>query len=431
MPWPLGRWRVPFFYGWIVVGVVFLAEFASSGMGGQTVSLFFKPMRDDLGWSLSRLVGAVTAQAIAGIIVAPFLGPLLDRFGTRPIMLFGAIVAGGGLVLLMAVQAVWQFWLLYAIVGALGLSELGQITGPVAIAKWFVRRRGRAMALATLGQPVGGLVMAPIIGLLIAAVGWRNTWALMGGTLLALMVPTLFIFMRSRPEDMGLKPDSESSGGRATADGTDVVTAAAAEPVWTLREAMLTRSFWLLVIALDLVSLSAGAISANLVPFLTEQQGMSNARASWVLTAFFGAAIFSRLGWGFLVERVPMRVCLATLIVCRCVGTLALLVVPYPFNIVSYVVGVGLLGGSFGLLQPMVFANYYGRAFFGTISGSLRPFLALPQLVGPLFVAVLFDLTGSFNLGFFIMVPLGLLAAVVALYATPPVHPRPHAPARS
>ncbi len=424
----LGRWRVTFFYGWVIVGVVFLAEFTSSGMGGATLPLFFKPMRESLGWSLSQVVGAVTAATIAGMVVSPFLGPLIDRLGAKPIMLFGSIAAGVGLVLLMYIQEPWQFWVLYAVVSALGLSELGQLTGPVVITKWFVRLRGRAMALGTLGQPVGGVVMAPIIGLLIVIVGWRSAWALMGVILLALMVAPILLFMRSRPEDIGLQPD----GGRPTigATGSEAATAPATadEASWTLRGAMSTRSFWLLIIGFNLVGLSAGAVQVNLVPFFTEQEGMPSASAAWIITAFLGAATFSRLIWGFLVERIPIRICLATVFVARFAGTLSLLVVPYPFNVGSFVLITGLLGGSFGLLQPIVFANYYGRAVFGSISGFLRPLLAVPQLVSPLAVAFLFDRTGSFDLGFLITSFLGLLAAGVVLFAVPPVHRTPSQP---
>ena len=118
----LGGVRVPFYYGWIVIGVVFLAEFTTSGMGGSTIPIFFPSLTEDLGWSLTSLLAALTAQSIAGMATAPLVGPLLDKYGAKPVMLFGAISAGIGLILLIWVQEVWQFWILYAIIGALGLN---------------------------------------------------------------------------------------------------------------------------------------------------------------------------------------------------------------------------------------------------------------------------------------------------------------------
>jgi MFS family permease len=118
----LGRWGPPFFYGWIIIAVLFVTEFTASGMGGSTVSLFFAPMQAELGWSLTLLTGAVTARGLAGMIVAPVLGPLLDRYGARPILLVGALSAGVSLVLLSRIGEVWQYWLLFAVAGTVGMG---------------------------------------------------------------------------------------------------------------------------------------------------------------------------------------------------------------------------------------------------------------------------------------------------------------------
>ena len=420
----LGRWRLPFFYGWVIVAVVFLSSSIASGMGTQVIGLFFKPMSEELGWSLTMLVGAVTAQAIAGTVAAPIIGPLLDRFGARPVMAMGALIAGIGLLLLINIQQVWQFWVLYAIVGSLGLSELGQLPGPVVVAKWFVRRRGRAMAFATLGTAVGGMVMGPIIALLIGAVGWRNTWGIMGAVLLLVMVPTVLLFMRRQPEDMGLRPDgdaAESSEVPETANAP-AVPRSNLDPKWTMREALSTRTFWLLIIAFNLVGLTLMSVNVNMLPFFTQQEGMSILGASYVLTLRLLGSSLTRIPWGFIVEHIPVRLCLATLFLFRSMGTLSLAVVPYPFNIFTFALFSGLLGGAFSLLQPIAFADYYGRAFLGSIRGVVRPLVSLPQLAGPLLVAMLFDARGSFDLAFQIVSVLGFLGVAVILFATPPIH---------
>jgi len=278
------------------------------------------------------------------------------------------------------------------------------------------------MALGTLGQPVGGAVMPFFVGLLITTVGWRNTWGLMGIIPLAIILPLLLLFMRSRPEDMGLQPYGEGPGLQTEKISTDAVPATLIEPVWTLREALSTRTFWLLVLAVNLANLGVGAVQVNLVPFLTEQEGISSAQAGLLLSVFYTAAICARLLWGFLVERIPVNRCLAILFMVRCVGSVGLVVVPYPFNVGSYIFLVGLLGGAMGLVPPMAFAIYYGRASYGSLWGFLRPLQAIPQMVSPLLTALLFDMTGTFNVAFLIASAVSLPAAVLALYATPPVH---------
>ncbi|MSQ26181.1 MAG: MFS transporter [Dehalococcoidia bacterium] len=409
------QWNPPFFYGWVVLGVVFITEFAGAGLGGITIPLFFGPMSEDTGWSLTQLTGAVTAQAIAGLVVSPFLGPMIDRVGARKVMLFGAVVAGVGMLALMWAQAIWQFWVLYAITGALGMGELGRLTGTVSVAKWFVRQRGRAMAIATGGLTMGGAVMAPVIAWMVGGIGWRETWGIMGAVMLALVLPVVWLFMRSTPAEMGQAPD-----GDAMAGGGGGRRAAREEAEWTLRAALQTRTLWILVLGMNLMGLLAGAMLYHQVQFFTTK-GLSHQAAAWVFTASLWGATFSRIPWGFLVERVSVRWCLSAIILLRSLGALSLVVVPFPYCIGTFLAFWSFIGGSFGLLQPMVFADYYGSRFLGSIQGSLRVLMSLPQLVGPLFVAWVFDATGTYSKVFAVIAGLGIFAGLLVLLAKPPV----------
>ena len=418
-----GFWNPPFFYGWVIVAVVFLAEFAAASVGTLTMPLFFGAMEESLGWSLTQLVGAVTAQGLAYIAIAPFLGVLLDRVGARPIMLFGAVSAGVGLLLLMGVQEVWQFWVLYAIVGALGLHELGQFTGPVVVAKWFIQKRGRAMAIATLGTTVGAMVMAPVIGFLIDSFGWRQAWGILGIGMLVIMVPPILLFVRRQPEDLGLLPDGDTiqrEGGLDALHGERNV--APVEITWTLKEAVKTRALWALIIASNFYGLATTVVVIHTVPFFTLQEGMSAQNAAYILTLRLVAATLSRLIWGFLVEKIPAHYCMAGTILSRSLGSISLIWVPYPYNIVTLLV-TSTFGGAMGILQPVAFANYFGRTFFGTIQGTMKPFLSISSLLGPIIIAIMFDMTGTFDLAFLLNGALGFIGSFAALLAVQPVHP--------
>lgn len=411
--------NLPFFYGWVIVIVVFVAEFLAAGVGTVTVPLFFKPISEEMGWSLTQLTGSVTAQALAGMVVVPIAGIALDRFGARPVMTFGAVVAGFGLLFLTQVQEPWHFWVLYAVVGALGLHEMGQFTGPVVVAKWFVRRRGRAMAIVTSGTTIGGMILAPLMALLMTTQGWREAWGIMGAVILVVMVPILVMFIRRQPESMGLSPDGDTA---ELVSGGAHLSQPKIETVWTLREALRTREIWVLILSMELVSLSATAVVVHTVPFLSFEQGLSTQAVSIVLTLRLFSATLSRFFWGFLMERVPVHLCLSVGFFFRAVGPISLIMFPYPFNVIALLIS-NIPGGAMAVLQPLAFANYYGRRFFGTIQGTIRPILAIPQLVGPLLIAMVFDRTGSFYAGFFIASVLGFIASGVALLARPPVRP--------
>ena len=417
-PRVLGFWRPPFFYGWLIVSAVFVAEFVGSGVGSFMVPLFFKPISQEMGWSLTMLTGVVTAQTIANAGVAPILGPLVDKIGAKPIMLWGALIAGLGLLLLTRITAVWQLWVLYAAVGTLGLNEMGGLTGSVLITKWFRRKRGRALSMATLGTTAGGAIMAPVLGFLIASRGWRETLGLMGIFVTVLMLPVVLALVRSRPEDMGLLPDGEAAAV-PTADGRPT---AIMEPEvsWTPKEAFRTPTLWILITGLNLIQLSADAIVIHLVPFLTLQQGMSAQGAGVVLTFRLVVATFSRVIWGFAADRFPMRFCLAGAFLSRALSPAALVLLPYPTNVVVMLI-TNVFGGGFQILRPLAFGNYYGREHSGAIQGMTRPFLLVSSVVGPLVISVIFDLTGTFNLAFLVAAGLGMFASASVVFAKPPV----------
>lgn len=417
------RGRRRFYYGWVIVSVFFVVEFVTYSTTGSIITLFFPPMMKELGWSLTQMTGAVTAAGVAGMFAAPIVGPLLDRYGARPVLAGGAVTAGVSLLLLARVQEVWQYWLLFGAVGALGMGELGRLSTPVVITKWFVRMRGRALAIATSGNMVGGMIMAPVMGSVIAWVGWRDTWALLAGAILLLNLPLVLILMRRVPEDMGLLPDGDSPEALINGSGGAVRRSYATEQSWTLKTASRTRSLWLMVVASNLIGFATAAVSYHQIIFFVNE-GMSIQGASYVLSASLLGSAMARFLWGFLVERFPVRSCLSVMAAFRALGTLSLVVVPYPYNVGTFVIGWGLFGGAFGLLQPIAWSDYYGRSFQGSIQGTLRPLLTASRLVAPLSVAVLFDVTGNYNIAF--VFASAIAAAAIGLFwiAKPPTLPR-------
>ena len=414
--------RTGTYYGWRIVAVLFVAEFTSYGISGSAVTVFFFPMADSLHWSLTELTGAIVAAGIAGMLLSPFIGMIVDRYGARYVLSGGALSAGVALLLMTQVQQVWQYWLLFAIIGALGMGEVGRLSTPVVIAKWFVRKRGRATAIATSGTMLGGMVLAPALGLLILAFGWRSTWGILGVFVLVTNVLPALLWVRRQPEDIGLAPDGPAptpghSPNRVSSSWKGV---AHPEVSWTLIEAARTSTLWLLILSSNLMGFSTAAISFHLIPFFVTR-GMSLQGAGYVLSVTLLFSIFARLLWGLLVERYPVQWCLTVMAGFRALGTLVLIAVPYPYNLAPFVLFWGLFGGAFGLLQPIAWADYYGRTFQGSIQGSVRPLLAVSRLTAPLVMAVLFDSTDSYYLGF--MVAAGIAFAAVVLFAIsrPPI----------
>ncbi len=421
-PGVLGRWSPPFYYGWVIVAVVFLGEFIGSGASMMGFPLFVQPLREHFNWSLTQVITAVTFHSVFMMVSAPLIGPLLDRYGGRPVMAAGAVVVAVSLVLTSRIEELWQLWLFYGVLAAVGINMMGHLAAAVSVPKWFIRKRGRAVAATTIGNSSGGMVFVPIIGFLIVAVGWRDTWVVLAAVVLV-MLPISLIFMRRRPEDVGLLPDGDEPDGAQDRARFPSRPAAVQEDAWTLKEALRTRTLWVLVGSMNLLALAAGAPIALIVPFLVEQQGMSPEQAPFVFTAALLGATISRIMWGFLAERHTLRMCMAIMFFSRALGPMLLIVVPYPFNTVAFVIFWGGIGGSFILFQGLVWANYYGRTFVGSIQGTMRPLLSITQFGGPLFIAVLVDIRGTYDLAFTLATVMGLIGAALVLLASPPVRP--------
>ncbi|MEI7926262.1 MAG: MFS transporter, partial [Chloroflexota bacterium] len=197
-----------FFYGWVIVAVTWLANFTTAGTNPLVFAFFIAPMTAELHVGRSELVIGITLRMIAGGLFAPLLGRIVDRYGARwPGVIAGTIVA----ITLVGFSFASSIYVLYALFILSGFSGFSIVGGNtltiVPPANWFSVKRGRAVAISSAGQLLGSAVFALLATWLIASVGWRSTWTVFGVMAFLGVVPGYAIFMRRRPEDMGLHPD--------------------------------------------------------------------------------------------------------------------------------------------------------------------------------------------------------------------------------
>ncbi|MBM3941282.1 MAG: MFS transporter, partial [SAR202 cluster bacterium] len=198
-----------FFYGWVIAGVMAVVGGWTLSMGGANFGFFISPMRDELGFDRAFFGWASTARLYGGALGGIYIGRLLDVRGPRFVLaLFGGI--GAALVASLGfVSAEWQLIFIFGVIGLLGMQGSANIYTSAIVAKWFVRRRTRAMALMYLGVPTTLIVAFPLTQLLIDQLGWRGAWATLGLVGVAIIVPSSLLLLRREPEDMGLRPDGD------------------------------------------------------------------------------------------------------------------------------------------------------------------------------------------------------------------------------
>jgi len=400
--------RLPFYYGWVVLGCLCLAGFARQGPAVAVLSVFVVPMTEAFGWSRASIAGAVSLGGLLAAFVSPMLGPVLDRRGPRLILCLAVLATGLSTMGLSLAPSLVVFYLLFVFARLVWASpfDLGLYA---AINNWFVARRTFATAVATLFQMLG-LVAIPIIAqLAMRDGGWRAGWMAVGTTVLLVGFLPVWLFLVRRPEDLGLVPDHARPGARA----------AMVEPRFSRAEAMRTRAFWLLSLYTVLVYPVQAGVSLHQAAHLIER-GLTPIAAATVISVFSAMSAVSGFGLGFLPRRLPLRYAMSAAAALLALGCFLLIGVA---SVHAAYLAAGLFGlgiGGLMTLLPVAWADYFGRDSFGAIRGVVLSVQTLAQAAGPVLSGALRDWSGSYTLSLTLFGSLGVLATLVALVATRP-----------
>jgi MFS family permease len=411
---------LPFFYGWVIVAVVFVSM--GVGVNARTAfSLLFPPILDEFGWDRGVTAGAFSFGFLVSAVLSPSLGRLMDRRGPRVVMEMGVGLMAVGLMLATLVREPWQ---LYATLGVLvggGSVCLGYTGQALFLPNWFVRRRGFAMSLAFAGVGVGSIILLPWVQTLIAASGWRSACLALAILMLAILAP-LNLLLRRRPEDLGLEPDGDASSGAAP--GTrpaNVVDPAWAAVDWTLSRAMRTGRFWWIAVGYFSGLFAWYAVQVHQTRYLIEI-GFSPADAAWALglVSLFGIPgqialghVSDRIGreWVWTVGSLGFALCYLSLLLLSEVPTTALLY----FMVASQ----GALGYGITSVVGAIPAEIFQGRHYGTIYGTLMLAAIGGGAAGPWVTGVLFDATGGYALAFWIAIGCSALSAAAIWLAAP------------
>ena len=382
--------RTPFFYGWVIVVVAFMMSFMTAGVFWAT-SVIAIAMREDLGWSLSSIYLGLTVRGLVGAAAAPLFGRFADlKHGSRILGVLSGAVSAASLIAVSQVNSHWAYILLYGVVGGMTTAGTGFLVMAAVVPRWFLIRRGRAVAFATMGSGAAAFILPPLMAFLLDWVGWRGTWIALG--LLTFTFASLPALLVSRqPEDVGLIPD-----GRIIRPPRQ---SAVGQPVrnYTLMDAVRTKVLWILILAISAASLSPNGVPSSLVPMYIEK-GFSTQMAAWGFSIYGLFSMLARFFWGFMAERYHIRTVLIAIgIFTASVMPLILILDANVALLYSALAGFGI-GGFIGA-QQLVWPAYFGRSHLGAISGIVRPFATGVNATGPLLMAQSFDRTGGYGFG--------------------------------
>ena len=391
------------------------------GTGLWSISVFVIPMENDLGWNRTTIFGALTVRALVAGVLAPLVGPLFDtRNGPRLLSIASAVLIGISLVGIRWVHEPWQFYLFFSVIGAMANVSGGTVLVEALVPKWFIRRRGRAVALASIGGVVGPIF--PLgIQQAISVFGWRDAWMILGIFSTVILLP-LALLIRTKPEDIGLLPDGEVT--KEQIPPSDLVTGDSPpmyseETSLTRAEVLRTRSFWLLALAFSVTSLGVQGFIPNWLPYF-QDIGFTAATGATALTVFGLFVLPARLIWGVMAEQYSVRHLLMLQHFLTAAGVVLLLFIGNLELLLLFAIFMGLAYGGYVPLQRLIYPIYYGRAHLGSIRGAMRPFITLASAVGPLVIAGIYDAKGSYFMAFIVVMCTWLMAGLLFMLARPP-----------
>jgi MFS family permease len=395
------------FYGWVVVAGAFVVLFVAYG-AQYSFGVFFAALLDEFGWSRASLAGAFALYAFAYSVLGFPAGRLTDSWGPGRVIAIGGCFLGVALTGMAAVTQLWQPYVLYGLVAAIGMGT-AYVPCHATVVKWFVERRGLAIGIASSGSSVGTIVLPPLAQGLVAATGWRTAYIIFG---LAVFVTlsVVALVMRRDPESVGLHPDG--SGARQQAAFAD-------DDAWPLHRAVRNLAFWLLAAAFSATWLPVFIPLVHLVRF-SQDLGFSPLVGASLISALGLGAVAGRLGMGAMSDQIGRRATVmigmfmqsaAFVAFCRAHGLAALYATALMFGY-SY--------GTISTLFPAIVSDFFGRARAGTLVGVLFAVAGSMAGWGPWIAGAIHDATGSYTGAFLLAAVLNVPAMAVLLLCRPP-----------
>jgi sugar phosphate permease len=400
------------YYGWVIVAVMSIAGATIIGLGTVNFGLFIKPMSEELGISRASFGAAQSLRQIAAAVSSPLVGILLDRYGARWMLAGAALTTGACLIGLSKVNGAGQMMALFVVIGLAGYAWPGTLMTSVPVMKWFVRLRGRAIALMAIGIPVGAVLFLPLSQHWIDTLGWREAWASLGILGAAIVVPISIVFIRRQPEDLGLEVDGGAAGWGQTAGSL--------EQIWTLSEARQTTAFWLLTGVFSALALAVGMIGLHRIAnFMDRGIDPSLVAMATAFDAVLAGVVTLGIGW--IGNRIRSQVLGAVgfgSLAVSCALTI------YADEPLEMFIAMGLFGSGIGIvmyLQNLIWAEFFGRVHLGAIRGFTMPISLLIGAAGAPFAGYVRDVSGSYAPVWWGSTAVMILGAMIMLVARPPV----------
>jgi MFS family permease len=372
----------------------FLSLFSIVGLALYGLPFFYDHMVQEFGWSRAQVTsGNALSKLLVGPLFGFIAGWIIDRFGPRRMMLSGIMMAGIALIGLSMMSSLWMFYFFY-LFNALGYVCGGPLPNQVLLSRWFDKARGKAMGFAYLGIGVGGAVVPLLAYWLTEQMGWHAALRTIGILIIVIAMPMAYFV-------------KEPTGSRANAR---------LEPQVPIRGILLSVPFFLLAIG-SMCSIGAvGGTNQHLKLFLSLDVGYAQAEVAKIISLVLVGSIAGRLIMGWLADRFPKKYVML-LIYFLVAGSIPLLFfagTPGVLYLFALIFGIGV-GGDY-MIIPLMAAELFGVRVLGRVMGIILTADGVAEATSPMFVGYLYDITGSYSMGFSFLIAIALLGGLAIAF---------------
>jgi MFS family permease len=400
------------FYGWRMLPAAGIGVFLGYGpIVVFTFGVFLKSLNQEFNWTRTQISVALSLATMVQFVSLPLIGWMVDRFGARKVIVPCLLVLGLGLSSLYFLTGnIWQFYAVFMVIGAVagGTATMPYVT---VITRWFDKRRGLALGLATgIGAGLGTFILPTLSQLLIENRGWRQAYVLLGLMIIVIALPVVALFIKENPQMMGLLPYGEQQPAPENQKEREP------EVGLTRNEAVRTSTFWIMMVAFFIISVSLHGALVHLVAVLTDR-GVSPRSAAFATSVFGSALLIGRLGGGPLLDRFfgpYLSACFFTL---AGIGIFLLWIGSGQWlgYVAAFLMGLGV--GTEQDIIPYMVSRYFGLRAFGQLYSYAFAIYTLGGMLGPLAMGFGYDTIGSYSLvlGLFLLTVVGSVGLMLKL----------------
>ena len=403
--------RGPIFYGWYVVAAVFVIHTVSCGLIFYNLSIFLKAFVAEGGFGVSAASNATALFFVSSGIAGLAVGWLLDRYDPRWVVTFGALLSGAVLASAGHVTAMWQLYAFYILFG-IGNAAVAVIPGMTIVARWFTRQRSKAIAYASTGLSLGGIVFTPLSAGLIERYGLMEAAWWLGLILAVGVIPVALVVLRASPEAIGQSPDGDPP--RRSADGSLLPPDGV-----SFEEAIRSRFFILCTTAFVFSMMAQVGSLAHQFRLVATRTG-DDQMAALAVAIMAAASIAGRLIGGVVLSHVASKTYLYAIYVLQALSFVLFAFVEGPVALFFASAVFGSTVGNMQMMQPLIVAEAFGLKAYARILSVSQMITTCANAAGPALLGFLYVTAGGYEVAF-LTITLSSALGFASLYAAGPV----------